>query len=118
MASFIGLIWFRHALQLWMVCLFSERSWRRHAPPAWLNSYDGSLALVANGQAYAALRRDPATCARTVSLISLSGTTGYEMSLPRSDICGVTDRIQADGTVMLQGGCPVRWWPQVARLMQ
>lgn len=87
------------------------------APPAWLSNYDGSLALVANGQAYAALQRDPTTCARTVSLISLSGTICYELSLPHSDVCGVTDRIQADGTVILQAGCPVRWWPQAARLM-
>jgi hypothetical protein len=85
-------------------------------PPAWLSSYDGSLALVADGKAYAALRRDPVTCARTVSLISLSGTTCYETSLPDSDLCGTTDRIQADGTVIVQGGCPIRWWPQVAAL--
>lgn len=88
------------------------------APPAWLSSYDGSVNLIANGRAYAALRRDPATCARTVSLISLSGTKCYEMSLPHSVGCDATDRIQADGTVLMQAGCPVRWWPQAVRLTQ
>jgi hypothetical protein len=86
-------------------------------PPAWLSSYDGSLTLVADGRAYAALRRDPVSCARTVSLISLSGTTCYETALPDSALCGTTDGIQADGTVIVQGGCPVRWWPQVAGLL-
>lgn len=87
------------------------------APPGWLSSYDGSLTLLANDQGYAALRRDPTTCGRTLSLISLSGATCYETSLPDSDLCGTVDRIQPDGTVIVQGACPIRWWPQIARPM-
>ena len=87
-------------------------------PPSWLAMYDGSLQLVAGGAAYAAIQRDPQTCARTVSLISPSGVTCQQLAVDGSDLCGTKDMLQNDGTLIVLAGCPVRWWPQLARLMQ
>jgi hypothetical protein len=80
--------------------------------------YDGSLQLVAGGAAYAAVQRDPQTCARTVSLISPSGVTCHQLPVDGSDLCGTGDMLQADGTLMVRNVCRLRWWPQIARLMQ
>ena len=88
------------------------------APPAWLDSYDGSLQLVAHGTAYAAVQRDALTCARKVSLISPSGVTCYQLPVSGSDLCGTKDTLQSDGTLIIRSVCALRWWPQLARLVQ
>jgi hypothetical protein len=84
-------------------------------PPVWLKAFDGTLQLVAGGAAYAALRRDPQTCARTLLLVGDSGTPCYSLTVSGSEFC-IADRLQPDGTLLLQAGCAVRWWPQLARL--
>lgn len=87
-------------------------------PPSWLSSYDGSLQLVAGGAAYAAIQRDAQSCARTVSLISSSGVTCNQLPVEGSDLCGTGDTLQTDGTLIVRNVCRLRWWPQLARLMQ
>ena len=86
--------------------------------PAWLQSYDGSLQLLAGGTAYAALRHDPDTCARTILLLAPSGATCFTLALEGSNLCGFTDTISPDGTLLLQFGCLIRWWPGLARIVQ
>jgi hypothetical protein len=85
--------------------------------PAWLQSYDGSLQLLAGGKAYVALQQDPNTCARTIQLIAPSGTTCFTLALEGSNLCGFTDAVWAEGSLVLQLGCLIRWWPALARVV-
>src|SRR5438309_2151678 len=48
--------------------LYPNRSAVPAKPPAWLDDYGGSIALLEGGAAYLALRRDPADCSRTALL--------------------------------------------------
>ena len=83
---------------------------------SWLQPYDGSLRILAGGKGYAATRRDPSTCARTVELIAPSGRTCFTLPLQGSELCGYwTDTIWPDGTFVLQHICEHRWWPGLAR---
>jgi hypothetical protein len=88
---------------------------RAAVPPGWLQPYDGSLQLLAQANAYAALRRDANTCARNVLLVAPSGRTCFALPLDRSEICGGKDAVAPDGTVVLQRDCQLQWWPGLAR---
>jgi len=84
-------------------------------PPAWLRSYDGSIQFVAQAKGYAAIERDSITCRRTVRLIAPSGRACFTLSL-RSELCDAKESITADGTLLLQDSCELRWWPKLVRL--
>jgi len=84
--------------------------------PAWLHAYDGSLQLLTGGIAYAAVQRDSTSCARAIDLIGPSGVTCFKLAVERSDVCGVKDSIWSDGTLVLQSGCGVKWWPRLAQV--
>jgi hypothetical protein len=84
-------------------------------PPGWLQLYDGSLQALADGRGYAAVDQEPNTCARTVLLVAPSGSTCYRLPLDDNEMCGVYPVIWPDGTLVLQGGCVVRWWPGLVR---
>jgi len=83
--------------------------------PAWLRAYDGSLQLLAGGVAYAAVQQDSTSCAQTIQLIAPSGMTCFTLAVESADLCGMRNAIWPDGTLVLQSGCAVSWWPRVAR---
>ena len=80
-------------------------------PPSWVNQFDGSLGVVAHGAAYAALEHDPQTCARTVDLISTTGVVCFKLAVEHSGSCDVHDGIDQSGSLVIQRGCTVDWWP-------
>jgi len=87
----------------------------------WLQSQSGSMQLLAGGNGYAAVRRDPKTCARTIELIAASGRRCFMLPVDGSAVCDTatdgksTDAIFPDGTFVLQRGCEHRWWPRIAQ---
>lgn len=85
------------------------------APPAWLQSHNGSVQFVAERRAFVATSREAGSCARTALLMAPSGRTCFTASLEGSDLCEASDTIWPDGTLVLQNGCEVRWWPGLAR---
>src|SRR5207249_2299139 len=84
------------------------------APPEWLNSYDDSLKSLRKG-AYLRIRRDGASCSRSVELIGSTGQLCATLSLDGSDDCNTHETISPEGTVALQDGCSIRWWPKLAQ---
>lgn len=89
--------------------------------PTWMAEHDHTLQALPEGAGYVAVRRDPATCARTVSLIAPSGRTCRTLALEAAEGCDAKESLWPDGTLVLQSNtpsCHVRWWPRVARAPQ
>jgi hypothetical protein len=84
--------------------------------PAWLQPYNGSLYMLADGKGYVATERDPNTCARTIRLIAPSGRTCFALPLEGSSLCQTWQDIPwPDGTLVLETFDEVHWWPGLAR---
>jgi len=86
------------------------------AQPAWLLDHDGSLQRLSNG-AYLGTRRDAASCSRTAEIVGPQGQVCATLVLDGSDGCDASDRLSADGTLVLRAShsCSLRWWPGLGR---
>ncbi|TMA24624.1 MAG: hypothetical protein E6J78_20065 [Deltaproteobacteria bacterium] len=101
---------------------YPSRQAATESPPSWLQLYDGSLRLLANGQGYAAIEpQGPNSCARTVLLVAASGRTCFTLALEGADACNAfPDTLWPDGSLVLQNAdghssCLISWWPGLAR---
>jgi hypothetical protein len=82
--------------------------------PEWLKPFDGSLRWLWRQEGYAAIQKDPTTCARTVELISRSGRVCSTLRVEGSARCDLQDSIEPDGTLLLRHNCDLHWWPRLA----
>jgi len=92
---------------------------RGASAPAWMKERDHLLQPLQGSHGYAAMRREPKTCAREVELIAPSGRVCFTLRLDGSDGCDAGDRLWPDGTLVVETqspSCRLRWWPGVAQL--
>jgi len=83
------------------------------AAAGWLSPYPGTVQLLRGGAGYWAVGGD-GTCGRTLDVLSPSGNLCS--STPLADAQGSWQpSLWLDGTLVLQNGCGVRWWPGLAR---
>lgn len=91
---------------------------RGASAPAWMKDRDHTLQPLQGGQGYAAIRREPTTCARELELLAPSGRVCFTLRLDGSEGCDADDKLWPDGTLVLQthsAPCGLRWWPGVAQ---
>jgi hypothetical protein len=123
-----GLAMFQPPAPAWTGGTISPVGWYAFYPsgqrpgrtiPDWVKLYDGSLQLLSDGSAYAAVRQSPDSCRRTLLLIAPSGRTCYSLRVEAEEqLCDWSDSISPEGTLVLQNLCQLRWWPGVARFLR
>ena len=86
--------------------------------PEWLSARTDAPQRLTSG-AYASVRRDPASCARTVEVLGPAGQSCASLPLEPLGACTAADRadqLTPEGTLMAYDAqaCTVRWWPRLA----